>query len=90
MITFVSFIAFLAASAVSEPLVKPTYSPEVVENLDVSHILHDIFENNGEDVDNYLDLSQFTQTPETEEPELPDELDLLAENLPGDLLSTVS
>lgn len=90
MTKIIAFVIFLAASVVGEPIVKPDYTAEEWENLDVSHILHDIFENNGEHVEDYLDLSQFFQTQEPEEPEMPDNFDIFAEQLPGDLLSAVS
>lgn len=101
MIRVIAFAFLLVALATSKPefefeepevhtVIKPEYEPEDVENLDVQHILRDLFKNNGENVEDYLDLSDFPQTPDEVPPAIPDHFTLLANSLPAELGSTVT
>lgn len=92
MIKTLTILLLVVGAAIAEPIHKPIdphYTEEELESLDAAHLLEDLFADNGEKVENYIDMSGFSESPAIEDTEPFTNIDDLAANLPGDLLSTV-
>lgn len=87
-IAIIFFLALVAALA--EPLAKPHYKPQDSANIDVYHILKHLFENNEENAEDYLDLSDLNHEEEVSSSEESSSSEEEEQIAPGDLLSAVS
>lgn len=86
---FVLLLLVLVVSELTAEPIEPHYSQEVLDKVDGAKLLDNLFAQNGENVKNYMNLSNIGKEGKTENPQATDELDEAVANLPADFHSTV-